>query len=124
MVGCGNYTQLVDWADADGDATAPQGFFDPYVTSGDLNTKMSPLTTVESIIIVGGLAWLFTAIFRVYEARYLVWERSKEESRKCMRNGRGNMYSCGVGLMGYTALLGIIGAVVTTFMYVFISFLP
>jgi hypothetical protein len=115
MVGCGNYTQLVD---GDDDAPAPKGFFDPYVTSGNLNTKMNPLATVEAIILVGGLAWLLTAMFQVYEARYLIWERGEESKRRCTRNRKESLYSCGVGLMGCTALLGIIGAVIATLMSV------
>lgn len=71
MVGCGNYTQLIDLGDddgdGDGDAPAPQGSFVPYASNGDLNTKMNPLHLIESVIIVFGGIWLFTVLFQVYE---------------------------------------------------------
>lgn len=112
VVGCGNYTTLYD-PDEDDDAAAPTGFFEPYVSNGSLNTKMNPLNMVEAISIVFGLIWLLTAIFQIYEMRYLV--RPRKERRSRYVNGRARE-PCGVAVMGMTVFFGIIGAFFGTFL--------
>jgi hypothetical protein len=113
MVGCGNYTQLIDLEDDDGgdngDAPAPQGSFVPYASNGNLNTKTNPLHMMESVITVFGGIWLFTVLFQVYEARYLFWPR-KENSNPY----RKKRYQCGAPCMGMISLFGVLGAVVAT----------
>lgn len=119
VVGCGNYISLANPDDQGQDYPAPTGFFDPYTSDqgNDLNTKMNSIHIVEAIVTVFGLIWLLTAIFQIYEGRYLVWPR-KERRRGRYLNGAGDQ-PCGVTLMGMTALLGIIGAFVATFMLAF-----
>jgi hypothetical protein len=117
VVGCGNYstvsTSQNDGEDDD-DYTTPSGFLQPYGTNGSLNGSMSPLNTVEAISVVCGLIWMATAIFQVYEGRYLVKPR-KENRRAQYINGRDKQPS-GVSLISVTVLLGIIGAFVGSLM--------
>ena len=113
MVGCGNYISLANPDDPGHDLPAPTGFFDPYISSGTLNTKMNPLNVVEAIAIVFGLIWLLTAIFQIYEARYLM--KPNQQRRERFINGQPRQ-SCGVVMMGMTALFGVMGAFVGTFL--------
>jgi hypothetical protein len=114
VVGCGNYTGLYDSNDPDQDNPAPTGFFEPYTLQGTLNSKMNRLVAVEVIAIVFGSIWLLTAIFQIYEARYLVTPR-KGKGRDRYINGKERQ-PCGVAITGMTALFGVMGAFVGTFM--------
>ena len=112
MVGCGNYTQLVDVEDNDGDAPAPSGSFVPYASSGDLNTKMNPLHIIETVIIVFGGIWLFSVLFQIYEVRYLISPRKEVRANQF----RKKRCQCGTPCMGIITMFGVMGAFVATFM--------
>ncbi|PMD34194.1 hypothetical protein L207DRAFT_534548 [Hyaloscypha variabilis F] len=109
QVGCGNYTQIIDYEDTDEDADPTTGFFTPYATKGDLNTSSNPINIVEAVIFVFGTIWLLGTVWQVYEIRYIIWPRSRDRQGP-KRN------DCANALMGMVTLFGVIGAFVAAWM--------
>ncbi|KAE9379426.1 hypothetical protein N431DRAFT_478451 [Stipitochalara longipes BDJ] len=109
QIGCGNYTQIIDYEDNDDDDNPTTGFFTPYATSGDLNTSANPLHIIEAVIYVFGTIWLLGTVWQVYEIRYIIWPRSRDR-QKPQRN------DCANGLLGMVTLFGVIGAFVAAWM--------
>lgn len=108
-VGCGNYTQVIDYDNSDDDENPTTGFFTPYATSGSLNTSMNALNIVEAIIYVFGTIWLFSSAWQIYEIRYIIKPRSPYR-QKTKRGECANM------LLGLVTLFGVMGAFVAALM--------
>jgi hypothetical protein len=105
-VGCGNWTSLMyfDVEDDDTVDTGQNNIYVPYATSGNINQEHNPLHTIECIFIVFGSIWLVTALYQIYNLRYIIlpMKRSKTDTKR----GR-----CHWMLQDFVPFFGTLGAV-------------